>query len=187
MYHEWGCEKTFKYPVVKLTDWRGRLGELEASPNVFALFVLGHLWGQTTEKDMERRLEQKLRLLSLLMERKLDEVDFGAWRSLFDWQLRLPPEGEQHVQEWIRQKRMEGVMPFVSNFEKVAREEGRDEGLKEGLLRGALVALKGKFGAAGANLGPRLARAEFAALETVLAAIEAEKPFDEIERLLPAE
>jgi hypothetical protein len=217
-YEEWRCKKTFEYPVVKLLDWQGREEELASHSNPFALFVLGHLWSQQTVDDMERRLELKLRLISLLLERKLDEAGFASWSRLFDWQLQLPRDGERRVMEWLGEKRREGKMPFVSVFEKLAREEvreealkegrseglkegrneglkeGRNEGLKEGrsegelrgLRRGALAALKGKFGPAGAALEPRLAEAGAVALESVLTAVETDRPLEEIERLLPA-
>lgn len=188
-YEEWRCKKTFEYPVVKLLDFRDKQEALKKSPNTFALFVLGHLWSQETAKDVQRRLDLKLQLLSLLIEKKLDEVEFGSWHRLFDWQLQLPPESEARVMDWLKEKRREGVMPFVSNFEKLVRQEARDEGLKEGeqkgLQRGARTALKARFGPSGASLGPRLAKAGVAALEAVLTAIEAGRPLEEIEALLP--
>jgi hypothetical protein len=213
-YEEWRCKKTFEYPVMKLLDWRGREEELASHPNVFALFVLGHLWSQQTTNDMERRLALKLRLISLLLERKLDELEFGTWSRLFDWQLQLPPEGEASVMEWLREKQREGKMPFVSVFEKLAREqglkegrdeghkEGRDEGHKEGLKEGrdeghkeghkeglhfaAMAVLKDKYGEAGAPLEQRLARADALALQAVITSALQGASLEDIQALLPA-
>jgi len=61
----WGCEFTFRFPVQKLLDWRARWGELEASPNPFALVVMAHLKAQECQ-DGPTRKGWKLRLVRLL-------------------------------------------------------------------------------------------------------------------------
>jgi len=54
VHHEmglWGCEVRFRFPTVKLLDFRERLAELEANRNPVAALVLAHLAAQQTRAD----------------------------------------------------------------------------------------------------------------------------------------
>lgn len=68
-YTLWGCEVGLRFPVVKLTDYRERRAELEASENPFAVVVLAHLETLRTRGDPERRVVAKLWLANELFRR----------------------------------------------------------------------------------------------------------------------
>jgi hypothetical protein len=186
----WGAGKWFRFPCVKVLDWADRLEELERHPNPVALFVLAHLLGQATRKKPDERVKEKVRLLRLLGERKLEVDEQARWFRWFDWLLPLPKE--RNLQVWVEARRQaqEGHMPFVTVAEQFGREEGRKEGRKEGhregLLKGAELALETKFGAAGLQLMPALRALEDLAIqERVFDAIRTATSPDDLRHFLP--
>ena len=58
----WGCVLHWRYPLVKLLDYRDRETELETHANPFAVVVLAHLKAQDTARDPEARYAWKWRL-----------------------------------------------------------------------------------------------------------------------------
>ena len=89
-------------------------------------------------------------------------------------------------------------MPYVTSFERLAREEGRQEGhqegrqegrqegLRAGLLEGIELGLKIRFGAEGLQDFPAIQqRADIESLRRIKQAIETAVPLDDIRRLLP--
>ncbi len=58
----WGCEATFRFPIIKLLDYASRWSELEVSQNPFALAVMAHLKTKETRNDAVSRKEWKFRL-----------------------------------------------------------------------------------------------------------------------------
>ena len=188
-FEEWGCEKTFKFPVVKLARRKWTDDELAANPNVFALFLLGHYWSQATVgKDAERE-RLKLRLTSLLLARKLDEVDLGFWVRLLDWQMPLPPEAERRVSDQFDAWRKGGAMPFVSGLAETLKRVDRElviEHLRaQGRAEAVPAMLELKFGEAGKAFASRLAGAAPETWEKVYAAIMPAASLADIEKLLP--
>lgn len=91
---QYGCVRTLTWPVRKLTDWVGREAELIAHPNPVGLFVLAQLEAQRTRGDVEARAAAKLRLISLVHQRKMEAEQVRQWYRYFDWFLPLPPEQE---------------------------------------------------------------------------------------------
>ncbi len=64
-------------------------------------------------------------------------------------------------------------MPFITTPERIGREKGLAQGLREGRLEGIRPALKLKFGEAGLQLMPEIAKIEDPGiLEKVVQAIE---------------
>ncbi len=65
-YDLWGSRVDFRYPVVKLKDYRRRWAELEANANPFAVVVMAHLETQATQNDAMARRQAKLALIKRL-------------------------------------------------------------------------------------------------------------------------
>ncbi len=89
-YHLWGCEIGFKFPIVKLLDYKERWAFLEASRNPFAKVMMAHLKAQETRKEMTNRLEWKLSLVKGLYEQGFRREDILELFRFIDWLLALP-------------------------------------------------------------------------------------------------
>ena len=131
----WGCRLRFEYPVCKLLDLE-REGRLENSDNPVALVAAAHLAAQATGDDMERRRRVKWSLTRRLFERGYNRQDVLELFRLIDWLMVLPKELEIDFRKEVREYQQQNIMPFVTSFERLAREEGREEGLEEGLEKG---------------------------------------------------
>lgn len=152
----WGCSTTFRFPVIKLLDWKDRRQELEASNNPFALVVAAHLAVLETRPEEPARLQRALHLVRLLLRRgfRQDEVD-GIFRLLeaimtmsegladrFDREVaRLE---EEHAVKLITRSELRGM--------KKGRQEGRQEGRLEGHRRALHRVVLARFGEAPAGL-----------------------------------
>src|SRR5690349_17316115 len=59
----------FFFPTVKLLDLRSQWEELESTKNPFAMVVMAHLKAHATTRNRRGRLQWKLTLAKMLMER----------------------------------------------------------------------------------------------------------------------
>ena len=171
----WGCQTIFKFPVVKLDDWRGREAELLASDDPFALVVLAHLKVRRAKKGTQRKYAIKRELI-LLQRKRGDSREYR--RSLlrfFDWLIRLPEPAEQKLEHEIEAITGEKPMPYVTSWERIAvkeaRKEARKEGRKEGLLATVTRQLRRKLGKLDAGMQARLERMSAARLEQLAEAL----------------
>lgn len=176
---EHGSETTFRFRAVKLLRWARRLRWLEAHENLFALFVAAHLVALQTRGDEARRVAGKVRLLTNLVRRGLDELERGRWYRLIDWVLRLSPEADRKVWQELRPVLEGPKVAFITFAEKMAKEEG---------LRGALEALlKRRWGAEGAALMAGVAPDETAdRLQALLLDVASAGSLDEARALFSA-
>ncbi len=89
-YGLWGCELRFRFPIVKLLDYRTQRATLEESRNPFATVVISHLTAQETRQDTQRRAQVKWTLT-----RRLYDLGFNRERIIdlflfIDWLIQLP-------------------------------------------------------------------------------------------------
>lgn len=140
-----GCRDTFTFRIVKLSDWRGRLEELEASENLFGLFLSAHLETMASKGNVPRRQEAKFRLLANLLRRNLLPADVQHWYRLIDWIMKLPEEANRSV--WLRLEELKEPqsMSHVTFAERYGHEKGVKEGIKEGHQQSLRAALELKF------------------------------------------
>jgi hypothetical protein len=178
--HElFGCEVTFRFPIVKLLDYASRTEELERSANPFATLVLAHLKSQETKGDVSSRYIWKFRLVKGLYEKGWDKDRVRSLFRFIDWLLDLPPELDQQLSEELSRFEEEKQMPYVTSIERLAleksrkegRKEGREEGREEGLLKGIKSVLEIRFGPEAAAIMTQVRHLSSAAvLEKVLQA-----------------
>jgi hypothetical protein len=71
----WGCQTQFRFPSVKLLDYRQQWNELEASNNLFATVVMAHLKTLETQDDAIERQQWKLNLAKRLYQKGYDRQD----------------------------------------------------------------------------------------------------------------
>ena len=109
---------------------------------------------------------------------------------LIDWMMTLPQAlqplfRQEHVQ-WEEEKKM----PYVTTFERLAREEGKAEGKAEGLREGLLEAiglgLRLRFGVEGVQCLPAIQQlVDIDVLRRIKEAILTAATLDDLRRPIP--
>ena len=121
-----GCRVQMDFPIVKLLDYREQHSALEQSTNPFALVVLAHLRAQQTKRSPQQRMQAKLQLIRLLLERGYSKKQIGQLFRFLDWVLTLPAEQEVEFQKVLEEEKK--VKRYVTSFERNAMEKGKLEG-----------------------------------------------------------
>lgn len=156
----WGCMHTFRFPVVKLLDYRDRWAELEADENPFAVVIMAHLSTQETRHDAVQRKDAKLRIVRGLYERGYTKDAIIKLHRFIDWLMWLPDDIRDVYWQELQEYEQEKQMPYITSIEQIGIEKGLQQGLQQGrreeLLAGIELALELKFGGAGLALMPDL-------------------------------
>jgi hypothetical protein len=150
----WGTEMGFRYPVVKLLDFKKHWKQLEQSRNVFAVATMAQIKAKATHGDPEARLAWKRKLMRMLYERQHSREEIVSLFHLIDWMLQLPEKQEIIFEADLESVEAEHNMPYVSSFEKraLARGEaigearGEERGLEKGLRLALSSLLERRFG-----------------------------------------
>ncbi|HXT38345.1 MAG TPA: cytosolic protein, partial [Chloroflexota bacterium] len=132
----WGCLMDFRYPVVKLTDWRARRDVLEASENPFATVVLAHLAAQDTQGKVNERRRVKIEMIRRLFARGYSRARVLSLLRFIDWLLALPSTIEKEVRQEIVILEEGRKMAYVTSWERMSKAEGLEQGLAQGLAQG---------------------------------------------------
>lgn len=162
----WGCEIKFKFPVIKLLDYKEKWAELEASENPFATVVMAHLKAKETSNNSPERLNNKLYLTRRLYERGYSREDIINLFRFIDWVMNLPEELEREFWQEVKQLQEEKRMPYMTSIERMARakgleegkEQGIQEGMREGILAGIAICLRVKFGEESLEIMPEISQ-----------------------------
>jgi hypothetical protein len=188
----WGCSLRFRFPMVKLLDWRDRAAALEADRNPFALVALAQLQAMAHRGPARKRV--KLRLIRFLYARDYTREQILAWFRVLDWMLRLPEDLELEFREELIAFEEETQMPYVTSVERIGiqkglqqgleqgREEGRQEGRKEGEAAILLRQISLKFGPPSEHVRARIEAADADTLLDWSARILAAERVDDIFR-----
>lgn len=119
-----GCKLLFEFPIVKLLDYKDKWQELEQSKNPFSIVVRTHLKGLSTRRSSQKRYQQKVELFKALQEANYTEEDTWELLRFIDWVLALPEDLERQFDDFVKQYQEKQKMPYVTSFERFAREEG---------------------------------------------------------------
>jgi hypothetical protein len=137
-----GCQLKFRFPIVKLLDYRSKLASLEKSRNPFAMVVRIHLKGLETRRSPKQRLFWKTELYKALHEAKYTRQEILDLFWFLDWVFALPDPLELQFQQFATRYEKENKVRYVTSVERMAlqkgREKGRQEGREEGLLLGMI-------------------------------------------------
>ena len=188
-YSLWSCELSFRYPTIKLLDYRDRIADLEADPNPFAVVVLAHLKTLETRQDPQARRSSKTLLVRSLYDGGFGRADVVRLFRFIDWLMDLPPELELQFRDDVTQFEQEKQMPYVTSIERlgraegmaVGRAEGRAEAARETILHAIESGMLAKFGEDGGALMPQLRQIdELARLEAILARLWTATSLDDL-------
>ena len=131
----WGCSLRFRFPTVKLLDWRDRTAALEADRSPFALVALAQLQAVAHRSDSARK-SAKLRLIRFLYQRDYTREQILAWFRVLDWMLRLPEDLDLGFREELMAFEEETQMPYVTSVERIGIQKGLQQGLEQGRQEG---------------------------------------------------
>jgi hypothetical protein len=120
----WGCELTFRFPVVKMVDYEERWAELEAARNPFALAVMAHLRVRQARGDNEKKYAWKRELIFRLYERGYSKLEIFAFFRFIDWVMELPRELSEKLKTEVQEYQEKKRMPYISSWERLVMEDG---------------------------------------------------------------
>jgi len=129
-YHKrWGCSTAFRFPAVKILDYRDNKKALENLNNPFAVVVKAHLKTIDTKKDYSNRRQWKAAIVKELYRSGLGRNDILKLFHFIDWIMTLPQELENAFYHEILEFEEEQNMRFVD----IAERTGIEKGLKKEL------------------------------------------------------
>ena len=105
-----------------------------------------------------------IQVVKLLYERGESREDIIKLLRFIDWLLALPEKLKLEARLMLSEIEKEKTMPYLSSFERLAKEEGkvegrvegREEGLRQGFLEAIKLDLELRFGKEGLKLLPRV-------------------------------
>lgn len=204
--NRWGFKLIFEFPVVKLTDYEDRLGELESTNNPFGIIVLAHFRSLETKKDYEKRLFWKISLIKRLYDKGYSRKEILNLYRFIDWLMVLPDELSLKFHDKIMEYEEERKMAYITTAEKIGIQkgvkqgiqqgveqgiqqgvkQGLRQGLRQGLLEAISLGLELKFGEEGLGLYRRISQIDSPEkLEDIKKAIRTAGSCKEIEELIP--
>lgn len=143
----WGCELSFRFPIVKLLDWQepDRWQTLESSDNLFALVAMAQIRAKAS-RDVDERKAWKIRLIRLLYEKGHGRDIILRLFRIIDWMIRLPRDMEREIWKETRKREERKRMVYVTSVERIGIEKGIEQGIKQGEAAMLLRLLERKFG-----------------------------------------
>jgi hypothetical protein len=131
----WGCEVSFRFPMIKLLDYLPRWAELEASQNPFAIVVMAHLKTKETRNDAVARKEWKFKLTRMLYEQGYERQDILNLFRFIDWILELPEDLKRSFRDELEEYERENQMSYVTSIERMGIEQGKEQERQEIALK----------------------------------------------------
>lgn len=155
----WGFAVSFRYPVVKVLDYRERQAELEANKNPFAIIVRAFLKTLDTEGNTRERYTWKKRFLLELYKLGMKRETILAIYKFIDWMMTLPKGLNIKIHEEVAASKEAKKMSYLTTAERIGMEKGLEKGFKQGLFAthhaiAAIIDLK--FGKTGRRLSERV-------------------------------
>jgi len=158
----WNCSFSLEFPVVKLLDFDESALLPRIKSNPFALVVLAHQKARISAGNDEIRYDFKWKLFRLAIEIKMDKQKLFEFLRCLDWMLNLPPELEIQFRDAWHSHEEEQKMPYITSFERLAKNDGLQQGRIEGRIEGLHVAIELgmelKFGREGLSLVPEISK-----------------------------
>ncbi len=131
-----GTRNCFEFATCKLLDFPE--DQLVGMGNPIAPVIRAHLVALRWRRDSPHRRQGKLELLRHLNRDNYDHDTLYQLLRLMDWLLPLSPPQEHSFRQELLKLQPKKIMPFVTSFERFARQEGRLEGRMEGRQEGRM-------------------------------------------------
>jgi hypothetical protein len=150
LVRQWGFELRMKIPMVKIIDFKNNreLREmLETTDNPMAMVVKAQLKSYELKKaDDKRKSAVKWELIRQCYERGYTKKEIRALLKFIDWLILLPVELDKQLSKKIAKLEEDYKMPYVTSWERMAKEEGvkigEDIGEERGVKIGKLEAAR---------------------------------------------
>ena len=182
-YGAFGKATGITFHMVKLLDYRDRVEEMEQSDNPFALVVLAHLRAVATSRNSRKRRQEKEHLTIQVHESGLPQDTMVDLQRFLELVMPLPVDLEREYQRAVREYERRSNVPVLTQWEKMARQEGRQEGRQEVVL----VLLDDRFPQAPASLREKLtAVSDPEKLQQLVKTIARAESLSEVEHALDA-
>jgi len=133
-----GFSLVFKYPLVKIIDYKDRLDEIKKSENPFAVVVETYIRLLEVKKDNEKKLSLKIILSKSVCNRR----NYLKLLRFIDWLINLPEKYEKIYYEEMRKFEEVIEMPYVTTFERYGYKKGLREGIEKGIEKGKVESAK---------------------------------------------
>ncbi len=127
----WGSRLEVQFPIIKLTDYKSKTKELEASSNPFAQVILAQL-AVLEKQDQEKRLISKITLTRHLYTKKWLKDDIIMLYKFIDWVIVLPRLFELKYNQEVQKIEEELHMPYITTAERIGIEKGLQQGIQQG-------------------------------------------------------
>ena len=131
-----GCSHQFRFPVIKLVDYKKDWRPKESKSNPFAMVVMAHLAALKTAGDDEARYSSKLNLIKQLYKRGHKKQEVLDFLRFIDWVLSLPKGMEQKLSRALEKIEENRMASYVTSWERIALEKGIEQGLNKGIEQG---------------------------------------------------
>jgi hypothetical protein len=128
----WGCLTVFRFPAVKILDYRNKWEELEKSDNPFAVVVMAHLKTLESKGNNISRKQWKIELTKSLYRAGFEKQDIINLHRFIDWIMVLPAELETAYYQELGKFEEKKNMRYITTIERMSMEKGERIGIEKG-------------------------------------------------------
>ncbi len=122
----WGFEHRFKFPLVKLMDYRDKI-DINKAENPFEIITYAHLKNLETKRNKEERLFWKVTLVKALYGKGYQKEYILKLYRFIDWVMGLPEDLSIKFHEELTKYEEERKMPYITTAERIGIEKGKKE------------------------------------------------------------
>lgn len=126
-YDHWGCAVEFRYPAVKLLDWRGREAQLAQDTNPFAQVALAQLAILTGRGQLAPLAETRRAIVRQLYRAGYGQAYIVALLTFMDWTLGMPDDMVAVIDAEVAAEEGVTVTRLLSRWEERTLLQGQRE------------------------------------------------------------
>ncbi len=139
----WGFHCLYKFPIIKIIDYKSKLNELEKSLNPFSIAVCTHLRLIEARDDYNMKYFWKLHLVKAMYKKGYKKPDILNLYRFIDWLIILNKNLEIKFKNELIKFEEEKKMPYITNIEKLAAEKIAQNMISKGMDKKTIAELTG--------------------------------------------